>query len=360
MKKILLKLENINKSYDGTLVLEHIDLDIYNGEFVTLLGPSGCGKTTILRIIGGFEEIDSGSLLLNNNDISQLPPNKRGFNTVFQSYALFPHLNVFNNIAFGLKMKKVPRDEIVQEVQKALELVRLEQFSSKMIHELSGGQQQRVAIARAIVNKPTILLLDESLSALDYKLRKMMQIELKQMQRKLGITFLFVTHDQEEALSMSDRIVVMNNGTIEQIATPKEVYENPKNTFVANFIGQTNLLEASVLDQEKALFEIEGKTMLMEHFISKTSHKHFTVLVRPEDFRCERNLEDVKSPYYFEGELKETTYKGVTIDLIIELHNGKTIYASEFYNEDSDALEYTIGQNLYVYWHDGWESILES
>ncbi len=359
MKQILLKLDTINKSYDGTSVLEQINLDIYNGEFVTLLGPSGCGKTTILRIIGGFEEIDSGKLLLNNKDISKLPPNKRGFNTVFQSYALFPHLNVFDNIAFSLKMKKIPKNEIALEVQQALELVRLEHFSSKMPHELSGGQQQRVAIARAIVNKPTILLLDESLSALDYKLRKMMQIELKQMQRKLGITFLFVTHDQEEALSMSDRIVVMNQGTIEQIATPKDVYENPKNTFVANFIGQTNLLQASAVDQDKGLFEIEGQTMLMEHFVSKTEEKNFTVLVRPEDLRCERNLADVNSPYYFEGELKETIYKGVTIDLIIELRNGKTIFASEFYNEESDALEYEIGQNLYVFWHDGWESILE-
>ena len=229
-----------------------------------------------------------------------------------------------------------------------------------MVNELSGGQQQRVAIARAIVNKPTILLLDESLSALDFKLRKMMQIELKQMQRKLGITFLFVTHDQEEALSMSDRIVVMNNGTIEQIATPKEVYENPKNIFVANFIGQTNLLDASLIGAEKALFEIEGKSMVLEHFISKTSAKTFTVLIRPEDFRCERNIEDVQSENYFEGELKEIIYKGVTIDLVIELTSGKIIFASEFYNEDSDALDYKTGQKLYIYWNDGWESIFEN
>ncbi|MDD4884775.1 spermidine/putrescine ABC transporter ATP-binding protein PotA [Sulfuricurvum sp.] len=360
MKNTLLRLQNISKSYDDALVLKNIDLEIYNGEFLTLLGPSGCGKTTILRIIGGFEEIDSGTLFLNDKEISKLPPNKRGFNTVFQSYALFPHLNVFDNIAFGLKMKKIPKEKITQEVQDALALVQLGQFGQKMVHELSGGQQQRVAIARAIVNKPSILLLDESLSALDYKLRKMMQIELKQMQRKLGITFLFVTHDQEEALSMSDRIVVMNNGKIEQISTPKEVYENPKNIFVANFIGQTNLLEAVLIDRDKALFDIEGKEMVLEHFISKTAATQFTVLIRPEDFRCERNLEDIRSNNYFEGELKEIIYKGVTIDLIIDLSDGKTVFASEFYNEDSDALEYTVGQKLYIYWNDGWESILEN
>jgi spermidine/putrescine transport system ATP-binding protein len=359
MKNTLLQLTNINKYYDGTPVLKNINLNIYNGEFLTLLGPSGCGKTTMLRIIGGFEEIDSGLLTLEKKDISQLPPNKRSFNTVFQSYALFPHLNVFDNIAFGLKMKKVPKETIQEEVKNALTLVRLEQFSQKMVGELSGGQQQRVAIARAIVNKPSILLLDESLSALDFKLRKMMQIELKQMQRKLGITFVFVTHDQEEALSMSDRIVVMNHGIIEQIATPKEVYENPKNIFVANFIGQTNLLDASLIDADKALFEVEGKQMILEHFISKTSAKNFTILIRPEDFRCERNLEDITSENYFEGELKEIIYKGVTIDLVIELLSGKIIFASEFYNEESDALDYKEGQKLYIYWHDGWESILE-
>jgi len=360
MKKGLLKLENINKSYGGVQVLRNIDLEIYDGEFLTLLGPSGCGKTTILRIIGGFEDFDSGVLTLEGNEISKLPPNKRNVNTVFQSYALFPHLNVFDNIAFGLKMKKLPDEEIREEVRKVLALVKLESFSASMVHELSGGQQQRVAIARAIVNKPSILLLDESLSALDFKLRKMMQIELKQMQRSLGITFLFVTHDQEEALSMSDRIVVMNNGTIEQIATPKEVYENPKNIFVANFIGQTNLLDAVRIDPSGSLFEIEGKQMGFDYFSSKTSAERFTVLVRPEDFRCERNLEDVKTPNYLQGELKEIIYKGVTIDLVIELSNTKTIFASEFYNEDSDALEYKPGQTVYVYWNEGWESILEN
>ena len=360
MKKTLLKLDNIQKAYDGVPILQNIDLEIYDGEFLTLLGPSGCGKTTILRVIGGFEEVEGGTVTLGGNDISKLPPNRRNVNTVFQSYALFPHLNVYDNVAFGLKMKKLPKEQIQEEVGKVLSLVKLEEFSRKMVHELSGGQQQRVAIARAIVNKPSILLLDESLSALDYKLRKTMQIELKQMQRSLGITFLFVTHDQEEALSMSDRIVVMNQGTIEQIATPKEVYENPKNIFVANFIGQTNLLDAVSAEPGSGQYEIEGKAMVFDYFASKTSAPKFTVLVRPEDFRCERNLEDIQTRNYLEGELKEIIYKGVTIDLVIELTNGKTIFASEFYNEDSDALEYEPGQTVYVYWNEGWESILEN
>lgn len=360
MKKPLLQLENISKSYDGLDVLSHINLDILDGEFLTLLGPSGCGKTTILRVIGGFEEIDQGRVLLNDQEITSLAPNLRCINTVFQSYALFPHLNVFDNIAFGLKMKKMADTEIANEVRKALSLVQLEAFGSKKPHELSGGQQQRVAIARAIVNKPSILLLDESLSALDFKLRKMMQIELKQMQRKLGITFLFVTHDQEEALSMSDRIVVMNNGLIEQIGTPKEIYENPKNIFVANFIGQTNLLNATLSDPETTTYSIEGKMMAMPYYPERSNAKNFTILIRPEDFRCERKLEDIPSSFHLEGELKEIIYKGVTIDLVIELPNAKILYASEFYNEESDALEYRSGERIFLYWKEGWETILES
>lgn len=359
MKKTLLKLTNINKFYGSQHILDTIDLEIYDGEFVTLLGPSGCGKTTILRLIGGFEDFESGTLTLEGTEISDLPPNRRNVNTVFQSYALFPHLNVYDNIAFGLKMQKKPAAQIATAVKEALGLVKLEEHASKKIHELSGGQQQRVAIARAIVNKPSILLLDESLSALDYKLRQAMQIELKQMQRRLGITFLFVTHDQEEALSMSDRIVVMNEGRIEQIATPKEVYENPKNLFVAGFIGQTNLLEGRFDDRPSGQVTIEGKPMLFSRYAQSVSTEHFTVLIRPEDFRCERSLSDVPTSNYLEGKLSEIVYKGVTIDLVIELSEGKTLLASEFYNEDSDALEYREGETIYLYWNDGWESVFE-
>lgn len=359
MAEILLRLNSISKSFENVQVLDKINLDIFDGEFLTLLGPSGCGKTTILRLIGGFDSVDSGEVVFLGQNISKLSPNKREFNTVFQSYALFPHLSVFDNIAFGLKMKKMDKSAIELEVREVLRLVKLEEFGAKMPHELSGGQQQRVAIARAIVNKPKILLLDESLSALDFKLRKAMQIELKQIQQKLGITFLFVTHDQEEALSMSDRIVVMNQGVIEQIGTPKEIYENPKNLFVANFIGQTNLLDCKVQDREAGIILAEDFSITDPNFAAKVVGKDFTILVRPEDLRVERNSADISNNYFFQSKLNQVIYKGVTIDLVLELPNGKTILASEFYNEDSDALDYKVGETLYFYWHDGWESLFE-
>lgn len=354
----LLELKNISKKYDNKEVLENINLSITNGEFVTILGPSGCGKTTILRIVGGFESPDHGKIILNNQEITHLHANQRSTNTVFQNYALFPHLSVFENIAFGLKIKKLPKAAISQKVQEVLELVQLATYAHKMPHELSGGQQQRIAIARAIVNEPKLLLLDESLSALDYKLRQAMQIELKQIQRKLGITFLFVTHDQEEALSMSDTIIVMNHGIIEQIGTPKEIYENPKNLFVANFIGQTNILDGQ--KQGNNHYIIEEQKGVFLSFDEKIQNENFKILLRPEDLRVEKNPEDIKSSFYFCTTLTQVIYKGVTIDLVLELPNKKTILASEFYNEDSDALEYTIGQKLYFYWNEGWESIFEN
>lgn len=228
----LVQLAGIRKCFDGKEVIPQLDLTINNGEFLTLLGPSGCGKTTVLRLIAGLETVDSGRIMLDNEDITHVPAENRYVNTVFQSYALFPHMTVFENVAFGLRMQKTPAAEITPRVMEALRMVQLETFAQRKPHQLSGGQQQRVAIARAVVNKPRLLLLDESLSALDYKLRKQMQNELKALQRKLGITFVFVTHDQEEALTMSDRIVVMRDGRIEQDGTPREIYEEPKNLFV--------------------------------------------------------------------------------------------------------------------------------
>ena len=234
----IIELKNIVKTYDnGFTAVDGFNLEVKRGEFVTFLGPSGCGKTTTLRMIAGFEIPTSGEILLNGQDISKLPPNKRPINTVFQRYALFPHLNIFDNIAFGLKLKKLPKAEIVKKVKKVLEMVDLEGFEDRKVATLSGGQQQRIAIARALVNEPEILLLDEPLGALDLKMRKEMQIELKGMHDRLGITFIYVTHDQEEALTMSDKIVVMSEGEIQQIGTPEDIYNEPKNAFVADFIG---------------------------------------------------------------------------------------------------------------------------
>jgi len=240
MKQTLLSLRNLTKQFDGKKVLDSLDLEILDGEFITLLGPSGCGKTTLLRMMAGFEHADAGTITLSGQDLTHTPPENRPLNTVFQNYALFPHMSVFDNVAYGLKMEKRPKDEIQQRVIDALTMVQLEDFAKRKPHQLSGGQQQRVAIARAVIKRPKLLLLDEPLSALDYKLRRTMQIELKRLQRELGITFVFVTHDQEEALSMSDRVVVLKDGQIQQLGTPREVYERPANLFTARFVGETN------------------------------------------------------------------------------------------------------------------------
>lgn len=255
MAKNIIELKNVKKSYDGkTYVLEDFNLEIKEGEFVTFLGPSGCGKTTILRMIGGFDTQTSGEIFLEGEDISALPPNKRPINTVFQKYALFPHLNVYDNIAFGLKLNGMSKNDMDEKVKKVLEIVDLEGFEKRSINTLSGGQQQRIAIARAIVNEPKVLLLDEPLSALDYKMRKEMQTELKNMHKLLGITFIFVTHDQEEALTMSDKVVVMSDGMIQQVGTPEEIYNEPANVFVADFIGESNIFNGTMEEDKKASF----------------------------------------------------------------------------------------------------------
>ena len=251
----IIELRHVKKSYDGkTNVIEDFSLDIKEGEFVTFLGPSGCGKTTILRMIGGFDTQSGGEIFLDGSDISLLPANKRPINTVFQKYALFPHLNVYDNVAFGLKLKGIDKATTDEKVKKALEVVDLEGFEKRAVQTLSGGQQQRIAIARAIINEPRVLLLDEPLSALDYKMRKEMQLELKAMHRQLGITFIFVTQDQEEALTMSDKIVVMADGEIQQVGTPEEIYNEPANVFVADFIGESNIFNGVMEDDKKATF----------------------------------------------------------------------------------------------------------
>jgi len=360
MAQTLLSLKGITKTYRDQEILSGLDLDVNEGEFLTLLGPSGCGKTTLLRLIGGFENADSGAIVLDGRELSELPPHLRATNTVFQSYALFPHMSVFENVAFGLKMKKLPSDEIVRRVGAVLATVQLGEHAHKKPSQLSGGQQQRVAIARAVVNNPRILLLDEPLSALDYKLRKAMQIELKQLQRRLGITFLFVTHDQEEALSMSDRIVVMQEGRIEQIGSPREIYESPRTLFVARFIGEVNIFECALVSQNGGIAELHYADTVLRLTCVRPLNARVHVLIRPEDLRVERRFEDVKSANFFRCRLEEIIYKGTTIDLLLRLDNGGTILASEFYNEESDALGYTIGAELYVYWVEGWEVILDA
>ncbi len=250
----VLNLRNINKYYDEKQILNDINLDVERGEFLTLIGPSGCGKTTTLRIIGGFENPDTGEVIFDGKEISKLPPNERNINTVFQNYALFPHLNVYENVAFGLRLKKKSEDEIKRKVCRALELVDLANYNKRPIAKLSGGQRQRVAIARALVNEPEIILFDEPLGALDLKLRKRMQLELKNIQQEVGITFIYVTHDQEEALSMSDKIAVMNKGVIEQFGTPQFIYEEPVNAFVANFLGDSNIFPGKMVGPSKVCF----------------------------------------------------------------------------------------------------------
>ena len=309
----LIELDNLTKEYNGQVVLKGIHLDINEKEFVTLLGPSGCGKTTTLRIMGGFEEANGGIVLFDGQDISKLPPYKRELNTVFQKYALFPHMNVFDNIAFGLKIKKMDKDTIEHKVNRMLKLVGLEGFGLRNINQLSGGQQQRVAIARALVNEPKVLLLDEPLGALDLKLRKTMQIELKNIQQEVGITFVYVTHDQEEALTMSDTIVVMNEGQIQQIGSPTDIYNEPENRFVAQFIGESNIIEGIFI--EDYLVEFDGQRF---ECVDKgfDEGQEVDIVLRPEDL----DIVDVGKGK-IEGVVTSIVFKGVHYEIMVKAKN---------------------------------------
>src|SRR3990167_3296218 len=287
MSAPLIELKNIHKSYGTLPILRDISLCVHRGEFFTLLGPSGCGKTTLLRLISGFEAPSYGDIYINNQHVNHLPPQQRDVHTVFQSYALFPHLSVFENVAFALRCKKMPENLINTHVLEALDLVQLAAFGSRSVKQLSGGQQQRIAIARAIVDRPQVLLLDEPLSSLDYRLRKTMQYELKQLQKTLNITFIFVTHDQEEALSMSDRIGVFNQGHLEQIGTPREVYETPNNLHVAMFIGEANIFDVDVhaLADNDLLTQIESVPLRCKNTGHYQPGDKIHLIVRPEDIR---------------------------------------------------------------------------
>lgn len=307
MSENILELKNLNKSYGEQKVLDNLSLNIKKNEFLTLLGPSGCGKTTTLKIIAGFENADSGELIFKNNDISTLPPYKRKVNTVFQKYALFPHMNIFDNIAFGLKLKKLPKDEIKNKVEEMLSLVALKGFEKRSVDSLSGGQQQRVAIARALINKPEILLLDEPLGALDLKLRKEMQIELKKIQQEVGITFVFVTHDQEEALTMSDTIIVMNKGIIQQMGTPQDIYNEPANAFVADFIGESNILNGIMLEDYKVKFANNTFTCVDGGF---NKNEDIDVVIRPEDIEITTPDKGMLT-----GKVNSVIFKGVHYEM---------------------------------------------
>lgn len=347
---------------------------------MTLLGPSGCGKTTLLRLIAGFEQPNAGAIYLDGVQMAGLPADKRPVNTVFQQYALFPHMSVAQNVAYGLKLKKVPKDEIQTRVREMLAMVQLEHLANRRPQDLSGGQQQRVAIARAVINRPKLLLLDEPLSALDHKLRLQMQSELKRLQRELGITFVFVTHDQEEALSMSDRIAVMKDGTFQQIGTPIEIYETPANLFTAKFIGETNLFKAEVKgvypeqpDRDGRVtngrIEVEvceaqaqdGPTTLRNlrrpDFANDVQVGDIVnLLLRPEDLRIYDPND--KEHGGLLGRVIESNYKGSTLDSIIELANGHIIKASEFFDEDDPSFDYKLYEGVKVSWVDGWEWVL--
>ena len=340
MAKKLIEFRNVVKEFDGQVVLKGINLDIYENEFVTLLGPSGCGKTTLLRILGGFLDQTSGEVFLDGNEISKVPAYERPINTVFQRYALFPHLNVYDNVAFGLKIKKMSKELIEPKVDKMLQLVGLDGFQKKDVTLLSGGQQQRVAIARALVNEPDVLLLDEPLSALDAKLRKEMQKELKRIQQEVGITFIFVTHDQEEALTMSDKIVVLKDGLIEQVGTPTQIYNEPVNEYVANFIGESNIIEGVM--KKDYLVSFDDQDFECVDFGFEPDEK-VDVVIRPEDI-------DIKSrgKGKLNGQVISVLFKGVHYEIIVETKRGASKKVKLHVLEDKDITNTEANEKMHA------------
>ena len=326
----IIEIKNISKSFGDKRILNDVSLYVKRGEFLTLLGPSGCGKTTLLRIIAGFGSADSGEVLFNGKDISDVPPHERPVNTVFQRYALFPHLDVYENIAFGLKLKKMPTDEIDKKVRKALKMVSMTDYEDRDVESLSGGQQQRVAIARAIVNEPSVLLLDEPLSALDLKMRKDMQMELKEMHKELGITFIYVTHDQEEALTLSDTIVVFDEGNIQQIGTPTDIYNEPKNAFVADFIGESNILNGTMIKDKLVEFAGHQFDCVDEGFGENVA---VDVVVRPEDIYIMNRLDGAQ----LTAKVKSCIFKGVHYEMFVETDKGLELMIQDYNAFEPDS-----------------------
>lgn len=334
----LIQFKNIVKDFDGQLVLKGVNLDIHENEFVTLLGPSGCGKTTLLRILGGFLKQSEGQVIFDGQEISEVPPYKRELNTVFQKYALFPHMNVYENIAFGLQIKKMSKDVIEQKVMKMLKLIGLEGYEQKNVNLLSGGQQQRIAIARALVNEPKVLLLDEPLAALDLKLRKEMQYELKRIQQEVGITFIYVTHDQEEALTMSDKIVVMKDGEIQQVGTPIDIYNEPENRYVANFIGESNIVSGIMVEDYKVCFDDITFTCV-DHGFKK--NEKVDVVIRPEDL-------DIVEPQEgkMTGVVKSVLFKGVHYEIMVETVPGTSVTVMMNVTREHDIVNVEAGEKM--------------
>lgn len=344
---VIIRLTDVDKSFDDERVVKKLNLDVEEGEFLTMLGPSGCGKTTTLRMIAGFEVPTSGQIFLEGEDVDDKKPNERNVNTVFQNYALFPHMNVFDNIAFGLVEKKVKKDEIRSRVEEMIKLVQLDGMEKRMPAQMSGGQKQRVAIARALVNRPKVLLLDEPLGALDLKLRKQMQGELKALQRRLGITFIYVTHDQEEALTMSDRIAVMNRGRLEQVGTPEEVYNHPETKFVADFIGESNIIEGYIENMTDDSIEVtmeSGKAII--HETGYRMEEMVYLCIRPENLKIST---EAKEGFRFRGQVKEHIFIGSTNKTMIEMPNGQML-KSVTPAEDELIM---VGTAVNVFWNPG-------
>lgn len=345
-KRVIVRIEGVNKIYGTNHVVKDLNLEIYEGEFLTLLGSSGCGKTTTLRMVAGFEEPTDGTICVEGEDIHNKEPFERDVNTVFQSYALFPHMTVFDNIAYGLKMKKVKKPEIKERVNEMLDMVQLGGFERRYPSQLSGGQKQRVAIARALINRPKVLLLDEPLGALDLKLRKQMQLELKRLQKKLNITFIYVTHDQEEALTMSDRICIMNMGVLQQVGTPMEIYENPQTKFVATFIGETNIFDGSVTECKDGRLHIAVESGdFYETGEGFGKGDMLSVSVRPE--RMLYSSEPVEG-FNLVGTVREQIYVGSVLKTIVVMQNGNEVKIERLAGQELPR-----GGTVYLHWNAG-------